>query len=553
MSKRLTRRVLLLGWDAADWNIIHPLIEAGKMPFFEKFIECGVSGQIATLQPILSPMLWTSIATGKRADKHDILGFVEPLPDGSGIRPVASTSRKCKALWNILSQSGMRSVVLNWFASHPAEPINGAILTNRFVHVAGKDLTRRPLDPASVHPPELHELADSFRVHPIEITAEQMVPFFPDARPTDDKDPRIGMLASLLANCATTQNAATHFAAGEDWDLLAVYFDAIDQACHVFMEYHPPAMAHVSAEDARIYGQIVTGAYRFHDMMLGRLLDLVGPDTTVIILSDHGFYHDHLRPAVKEHSPDPSKKFGVEMNPVGWHRLQGVFAAAGQGIKRDELFYGTNLLDIAPTILALLGLPIPGDMDGRALTGIFSKSTELERIPSYEPPHERDGMHRNISTEESDPWAAREAIEQLAALGYIDLPDSNKPQEAIDSTRLHRLDNLAQVYFSSGRPLKTMEILEQLRAEQDDPHLRGRIALCLLGLRRLDEADALMSTIKDDERKSPLVRLILGQIKLAQNRVDEALAFLEPLQEESFPLSYSSHPFRPSLFARASI
>ena len=112
MSKRLTKRVLLLGWDAADWNIIHPLIEAGKMPVLEKFIEFGVSGQIATLQPILSPMLWTSIATGKRADKHDILGFVEPSPDGKGVRPVSSTSRKCKAIWNILSQSGLRSVVI---------------------------------------------------------------------------------------------------------------------------------------------------------------------------------------------------------------------------------------------------------------------------------------------------------------------------------------------------------------------------------------------------------------------------------------------------------
>ena len=98
-------------------------MEAGQMPVLEKFIELGASGQITTLQPILSPMLWTSIATGKRADKHDILGFVKPSPDGKGIRPVTRTSRKCKAIWNILSQSGLRSVVINWYASHPAEPI----------------------------------------------------------------------------------------------------------------------------------------------------------------------------------------------------------------------------------------------------------------------------------------------------------------------------------------------------------------------------------------------------------------------------------------------
>jgi predicted AlkP superfamily phosphohydrolase/phosphomutase/tetratricopeptide (TPR) repeat protein len=538
MPKRLTRRVLLLGWDAADWNIIYPLIEAGKMPVLEKFIETGVSGPIATLQPILSPMLWTSIATGKRADKHDILGFVEPSPDGKGVRPVSSTSRKCKAIWNILSQSGLRSVVINWFASHPAEPINGVILTNRFTHVVGKDMGRSPLEAAAVHPPELLELVENFRVHPLDLTAQQMLPFFPKEKRPEKTDPRVGWLAQTLAQCASTQNAATYFAAQEEWDLLAVYYDAIDQVGHTFMEYHPPAMKHVGEEDAVFFGEVVTGMYRFHDMLLGRLLDLVGPDTTVIILSDHGFYHDHLRPAVREHFREPSKKFGPMMNPISWHRLQGVFAAAGQGIKRDELFYGTSLLDIAPTILALLGLPVPLDMDGRALTRIFADPVELERIPSYEAPHEHDGVRRSVAAEEGDPWAARQALEQLAALGYITLPDSDKPQEAIDRVRTDRLNNLAQVYFSSGRLAEAMEILQSLMAEKEDPQLLCRIALCLLASGKIDEADTLMSRIGDDARQFPLVRLVLGQIKLAQKRIDEALVLLEPLEEESFPLSY---------------
>ena len=175
-------------------------------------------------------------------------------------------------------------------------------------------------------------------------------------------------------------------------------------------------MANVSAEDAAIYGNVVTSMYRFHDILLGRLLDLVETDTTVILLSDHGFYHNHLRPRVLEHE---SRRFG---NPILWHRLPGV-AATGPGIKRDELFHGTSLLDIAPTVLALLGLPIPDDMDGRVLTRIFAEPVELERIASYEPPHENDGIHRSVSEEETDPWATRQALEQLAALGYINLPE----------------------------------------------------------------------------------------------------------------------------------
>ena len=66
---RLVKRVLLIGWDGADWKMINPLLESGKMPNLERFIGRGVMGNVASLTPMLSPILWTSIATGKHADK----------------------------------------------------------------------------------------------------------------------------------------------------------------------------------------------------------------------------------------------------------------------------------------------------------------------------------------------------------------------------------------------------------------------------------------------------------------------------------------------------
>ena len=65
MDSRIAQRVLLIGWDAADWAMIRPLLDAGKMPALAKLIARGVSGNLATIQPMLSPMLWTTIATGK--------------------------------------------------------------------------------------------------------------------------------------------------------------------------------------------------------------------------------------------------------------------------------------------------------------------------------------------------------------------------------------------------------------------------------------------------------------------------------------------------------
>jgi predicted AlkP superfamily phosphohydrolase/phosphomutase/tetratricopeptide (TPR) repeat protein len=551
MSKRLTARVLLIGWDAADWHLIHPLIEAGQMPVLQRLIEYGTSGQIATLQPVLSPILWNSIATGKHADKHCILGFVEPTADGGNVRPVQSTSRRAKALWNILSQHGLRTSVVNWFASHPAEPIAGTVLTNRFANLAlGPDGDLEPLPPGTVHPPELLDAAEDLRVHPGEITLKQLRPFFTRDHRPDARDPRFWSLAQTLAQCATIHNAATWLAARNDWDLLAVYYDSIDHTGHGFIEYHPPAMAHVSAEDAAVYGDVVNGMYRFHDRMLGRLLDLAGPESTVLLLSDHGFYSDHLRPAVREDLLEPAKKFGPEMNPVSWHRPHGIFVAAGRAIKHDELIHGASLLDIAPTVLTLLGLPWGADMDGRPLTHILADPlSEPERVPTHEVPHPRDGTHRHVPAEESDPFANRQALQQLAELGYVDLPAEGGEAKAVLAAGRDRRNNLAQVYLSTGRAPQAVELLRGLLAEKDNADLRCQLALALTAEGLLRDAEEVLAQVTPEQTKSPLRQLAMGQVRLAQGRLDEALALLEPLGQADFPLSHL-HTMLGQIYAR---
>jgi len=126
-------KLLLIGWDAADWRMIRPLLGRGLMPHMNRLLLTGSSGNIATLQPMLSPMLWTSIATGKRPFKHGVLGFTEPDPVSGGIRPVTNLSRRTKALWNILNQNGRKSTVVGWWPSHPVEPLsNGVMVSNHY-------------------------------------------------------------------------------------------------------------------------------------------------------------------------------------------------------------------------------------------------------------------------------------------------------------------------------------------------------------------------------------------------------------------------------------
>ena len=190
MGQPLAKKVLLIGWDAADWKVATPLLDSGMMPTLDGMISEGVMGNIATLQPILSPMLWNSIATGKRPHKHGIHGFMEPDPHSGGIRPVSSTSRKVKALWNILTQRGYKTHVLGWFAGHPAEPINGVSVSDLFPHASAPLDQPWNLPTGSVHPEKLADTFARLRMHPGEVTEEAILPWIPRAGEVDQEKDR---------------------------------------------------------------------------------------------------------------------------------------------------------------------------------------------------------------------------------------------------------------------------------------------------------------------------------------------------------------------------
>ena len=127
----LGTRAVVIGVDGADWKIIDALVAEGELPNFEHLRRQGVWGKIATLTDIpLSPVIWTSVATGKTAAKHGVAWFMVDRPDGTRV-PVRSYNRKTKAIWNILAEQGRKPVVVGWWATYPAEDVNeGAIVSD---------------------------------------------------------------------------------------------------------------------------------------------------------------------------------------------------------------------------------------------------------------------------------------------------------------------------------------------------------------------------------------------------------------------------------------
>ncbi|HEY4950548.1 MAG TPA: alkaline phosphatase family protein [Candidatus Acidoferrales bacterium] len=485
MSKPLAKKVLLIGWDAADWKIANPLLDQGLMPTLDDFINHGVMGNLATLRPILSPMLWNSIATGKRADKHGILGFMEPDPQTGNVRPVTSTSRKVKAIWNILTQRGYKAHVLGWFAGHPAEPINGISVSDLFPYAVGPLDKEWPLPPGAVHPESMRDKFATLRMHPAELTEAAILPWIPRAAEIDqEKDKRLQSFAKILTENLSIHNAATWILKNEPWDFMAVYYNGIDHFCHGFMHYHPPRMEGVPEDQFEIYKHVVNNAYRFHDMMLETLLELAGPDTTVILASDHGFHSDHLRPR------------GIPNEPAGpaiQHRPFGIICMKGPHIKQDERIYGATLLDITPTMLTLFGLPVGQDMDGRVLVQAFEEPPEITRIPSWEDEPGECGMHP--SDLRMDPAAAQAVLQQFVALGYIQ-PPSEDQAKAVEVAVREQQYNLAANLLDSRRYHDALPIMEELAKKWPDQNrFAQQLAQCYLALRRRDDAKRILEEL----------------------------------------------------------
>jgi predicted AlkP superfamily phosphohydrolase/phosphomutase/tetratricopeptide (TPR) repeat protein len=494
MSKPLAKKVLLIGWDAADWKIINPLVDQGLMPTLDDFVNHGVIGNLATLRPILSPMLWNSIATGKRPDKHGILGFMEPDPQTGGVRPVTSTSRKVKAIWNILTQRGYKTHVLGWFAGHPAEPIQGISVSDLYPYAVGPLDKPWPLPPGAVHPESLRDQFASLRMHPAEVSEAAILPWIPRAAEIDqEKDKGLQSFAKILSENCSIHNAATWILQNEPWDFLAVYYNGIDHFCHGFMHYHPPRMDGIPEGKFEIYKDVVNGAYRFHDMMLQTLLDLAGPDATVLIVSDHGFHSDHLRPR------------GIPMEPAGpavQHRQFGIVCMKGDHIKQDERIYGATLLDVTPTILTLFGLPVGEDMDGRVLVQALEEPPQITRIPSWEDEPGACGMHP--ADLRMDPAAAQAVLQQFVALGYIQ-PLSEDQEKAVATAVREQQYNLARVYLDSRRYTEALAIFEELTKKwPDEARFMQHLAQSYLALGQRAEAKDLLQKLMTLKPKAPV-------------------------------------------------
>jgi len=421
--------ILVVGLDGFEWDVALDLLRAGKLPAIAALIERGVAGELETMAPNQSPLLWTSIATGVPWTEHGIAGFVKDPRDTGGKLGVQYTSadRRVKAWWNLLSERGIASDTVGWWATWPAEEVLGMMVAPTWSPGTGVKYGWIA-DGASgvVWPAELEGLVfDTVARQAERVDALKLELFGPMPEDLSRKGRRQWEESNWAVRTDSTnaEILRARIASGAASRVLAVYMGGADVTGHRFWAaLHPEAYGLApDHEVVRAFGHVIPAYYEYVDRLLGELLALLPEDTSVLVISDHGM-----------RSQDPEEGevdlYGVTGNHSGLEN-PAFFVAAGRGIarrppaaastalERGDLERLGGIIDFCPTLLALCGVPFGEDMAGRPLLSVldpeFLAAHPLESVPTHDDPAWRAA--RRPAPEVDDP----ERYEQLRQLGYV--------------------------------------------------------------------------------------------------------------------------------------
>ena len=526
------RKIALLGFDSCDPDLVEQYVREGKLPHFARLLREGAHGALQTIQPMLSPVVWTSIATGMTPQRHGILDFFRNTP--AGLVPFSSKQRQADTVWELLSSQGEKVGVVGWLCTWPAEKVNGFMVTERVGQLAFEFGTQN-VDTSSQRtwPESLAaDIADE-RVDPATLPLSNIRPFLDiteaeyRAAYLPDFDPRnaVGNLRLTLATAETFRNVGERLHAEEKPRFFACYFEAMDAISHLFMPYAPPKTRHVPADLYLKYRTAVEANYIWHDRVLGEFMDQCDADTTLIVVSDHGFKNGDYR---LEGGSGFQDKTGAM-----WHRNYGVFYAWGNGVIPGATVAGAHVYDIAPTILASMGYPVPDEMRGKVLVDAFEGGIPFETVPTYRGEARRDEMAK-LMAEEGEPQARspeeEDAMKRLDSLGYLGAGGGagggGRGSDPVTTKLNHGI-----AYLGQGRPEQAYKVFKELLDERrriptEDwamVSVLDAIASACLRTRRLDEAETYIAESLEKDPQGAQAMVLRTHSLMARRKYDDAV------------------------------
>jgi len=374
------RRLTIIGIESASLAYVLPAVAEGNLPNFARLIEGGASGTLRTLYPAESLAIWTSIATGKLPRQHGLKAFyryrfpavathfsLEPrgidfsLLDRVGAlerSAVTASRRRTQPFWSILSRFGVSVGLVRWWGSYPVDAIDGFMVSEYF-HRQVRERFDPPL-PALTYPADLAARLEPLVIPPEDIDDHTLGQFVDTSNELDDGFPWREELSRSLADDQTYQAIGTLLRKELDPDVYAVYFFGLDAVGHYFTRYHlPERFGNVSDEEIRTYGRTVDAYYRYLDTILGGYIQSRRANETIVVLSGHGM--DALPILRRVIEPFKGNQY-----LSGYHEASpdGLLILYGSGIAAGAKMQGASVLDVTPTLLYLMGLPLGRDMPG---------------------------------------------------------------------------------------------------------------------------------------------------------------------------------------------
>jgi predicted AlkP superfamily phosphohydrolase/phosphomutase len=356
------------------------------------------------LVPTEGPPIWTTIATGRLPRDHGVKSFTryrlrgsatnyDLLPRGALVSwleraglvarlPMTTDSRRRRAVWEALNGFGIAAGVVRLYGTHPAEQIQGFMLSNYF-HLVRRDpaLARQ-----SLFPSDLLAEVQARALEASELDRALVASFV--ERPADaerDGVPwRRELLERALAPDLTYERAGRVLRAAYDPPFFATSFYGLDVVGHAFLRFaQPEDFGDVPEAQLRRYGAVLERYLALLGERVAALSDTLRGDDVLLLVSGHG-----MRPvppwrrvlgAISEADPPSGEHAGGS---------SGFLLAVGAGVRAGARLQEASVLDVAPTLLYLMGLPVARDMEGRALTELLRPEVALAQpvsfIPSYE-------------------------------------------------------------------------------------------------------------------------------------------------------------------------
>lgn len=427
--------LIVIGIDALDWTLLRPLIQSGEAKNLARLERLGTSAVLETQVPTESPRIWNTVVTSRSPEDHGIAEFQVTQFPALGIRrlfrtrslnytgwmlelvadgwrkPVSSAERLVPALWDLCSAAGIPVGVTAWWASWPADPVAGFQISDHSFYptLAEEDWRRNVPVLAShglTHPPELQAelMASHGKAQVVPEVLERYVQLTDGERAQLGElvraDPTLKTLLLAVQKDSYYGNAALELFDRFQPRVLLAYFNAVDSFAHVVYAHGAPEAAQRGHADEQVrrYAGSMRAVALATDDWVGRFLERMDADTTVAVLSDHGFCREF-------------GTYGHKTGPPGILILAGKNVASGARA-HDPI----RVDDVAPTLLHLAGLPLSDEASGRLLTELldpgFLAAHPPRHVPTYGP------RSSGGSSPSSSPEDER-MLDHLRALGYV--------------------------------------------------------------------------------------------------------------------------------------